>query len=51
MMTDSEYAEHQRRAAEFSLLITGQKEACGCEGCEEMGQYYEAMVRVLLARS
>jgi len=51
MLTDSEYAEHQRRAAEFSTLILGQKELCGCEACEEARAYYEAMARVYLARS
>jgi hypothetical protein len=50
-MTDQQYAEHQRKAADFSLAIIGQKEECGCEQCEEMRQYYEGMLQVYMARS
>jgi hypothetical protein len=51
MMSDSEYADHQCKAAEFSQMMIGQKEACGCERCDEMRQYYEGMARVYMARS
>jgi len=51
LMTDAEYAEHQRKAADFSLTIIGKKEGCGCERCEEMNEYYEGMMRVIMARS
>jgi hypothetical protein len=51
MMTDAEYAEHQRKAADFSMTIIGKKEDCGCEKCEEMRQYYEMMLQVYMARS
>jgi len=50
-MTDSEYAEHQRKAAEFSLTMIGKKEACGCEKCEEMNEYYALKLQMIMARS
>ena len=50
MMSDAEYAEHQRKAADFSLTIIGLKEDCGCDQCEEMREYYEMKFRVLMAR-
>jgi len=51
MMTDSQYADHQKKAADFSLTIIGKREECGCEQCDEMRQYYEMMLRVVMARS
>jgi len=51
MMNDAQYADHQRKAAEFSQMMVGQNEACGCERCEEMRQYYEGMLRAYMARS
>jgi hypothetical protein len=51
MMTDAQYADHDRKAAEFSTMMIGSKEGCGCEQCEEMRQYYEGMLRAYMARS
>jgi hypothetical protein len=51
MMTDHEYAEHQRRAAEFSLAVIGKKEGCGCADCEEKDEYYALALQMVMARS